>query len=245
MLFGSHDCAANTFDFSVSFWKSGKWEVLRRLACVFRCVRNRIVELSRTQHLTIAEQLEQGARILDIRVSYSNGTFYTSHTFCCGLLADTLAQIQSFIDRKPDMDRLVLLFSPDFQNQGGMVGHETELLELIRGFNDVEEVNVLYKPLQIDLSAYPVEDMSRVANSYYNVDTVAEFQRRFAETEFGDESLLHCVLTPQPQIKKLMKASIVKYAAELNPVALRLLKPNEYPEGAIFDFFNRDLFKDI
>lgn len=236
MLFGSHDSAANKFDFSIQLQRSGKWEMLRRLSKTFRCIRDRVIALSRTQSLTIFEQLEQGARILDIRVSYANGVFYTSHTFCCGLLSDALKQITNFIDRTPELERLVIMVSPDFQNQSYIVGHEVELVDMLCKLVS-DRVNVLYKPIQINLDKYPVEDLYRVTSTYYDVDNVADFRKKFVETEFRDESVIHCVLTPQPQFKKLMKASIEEYAAEINPVALVLLEHKELPDGATFDFF--------
>lgn len=251
MLIGSHNSASYTLNFNVSFWnKRNKWEWLRIGAKLSSCFSNKITKLTKNQNKTVKEQLEHGARILDIRVSFSK-IFYTSHTFCCEPLSAILDQLKNYIlenEGNFDEDYYIVLFvAPDFENQGTIVGRENALLDtILSSLGAVESrLRIVYKPIQIQLDYYrTITNIDTVDVIYYNVSTVAEFKKKFGETEFRDESILHCILTPPVDVGDLKDISLEKYAEELNPVGSYLLKQREaedkmLPDGCIFDFFNR------
>lgn len=254
MLIGTHNSASYSFNFDVSFWdKKNKWEWLRMTAKYFSTARTKILNITQNQNKTVWEQLDAGARILDLRVSFASGIFYTSHTFCCDPFTAILGQIRSFLKEKRDTLAedfyIIILVSPDYENQGTMIGRENLLLDLLLAeLREVsDKVRLIYKPLQVSLDYYrSIAHINTVETFYYDVPSVDAFKKRFGETEFGDESILHCILTPPTQLNQLSDVSLEKYARELNPAVSYLLKEREaegrqLPDGCIFDFFDAEI----
>lgn len=198
------------------------------------------IALSQTQDKTISEQLECGTNILDLRVSYADGIFYTSHTFCCGPCIDILADIKNYIEkiyRGPDkmvLKSTVLLISPDTVNYQTLLNHEDEFLQLVLAelgsYLTNHKVLIYYKPVAIDLVQYSgIMNMSEISNIWYNAQTTNEFVAQFNKTDFlkcGVNPGLNCVLTPSTNnsdVYNLPNISLKDYAQELRPVALELL----------------------
>jgi hypothetical protein len=251
MLIGTHDSAAYSIDFNVSFWEFGnQWEIIRLLALSSSLIASKVRDLSLTQNQTISQQLSSGASILDIRVSRAGNVFFTSHTFCCRALQDDLIHIRQFL--QANSNRFVIIFiKPDFVNQGTILGHETPLLDLIAAqlLPVINNIQLFYTPLEISLSSYPfITNGNTVPNVYYDVSTVSAFTDNFNNTTFLSNSLFISVLTPPTDAFDALTVSIQNYAAELNPVAVQLLSDRysqgeELPAMVIFDYFNVYIFE--
>jgi hypothetical protein len=83
-----------------------------------------------TQDKSIKQQLESGARALDLRISFyeHEQQFYISHTFALIKLDEALIQIKEFMQENTG-ELMVILIKPDWENKQTMHGHEPELLE--------------------------------------------------------------------------------------------------------------------
>jgi hypothetical protein len=261
MLIGTHDSGTHVFDFGVSFWNvKDSWEWLRLAACCLPWLRNKVVALSQAQTKTLAEQLEAGVDVLDLRVSFARGHFYTSHTFACESLETALAQITEYC--KGNTRSIGLLIKPDYNNLGSFVNCEPQLLELLvatfSGLIAAGQI-VLYYGVgaNTDLSAYPcLMDLNNLPIKWYDVNTVGDFISDYAATDFSDHAGVTCVLTPKVashkvrDIIQLEPVSLTEYAAELNPVATQLLQNtlthNEpQPKFALFDHVDAALIDTI
>lgn len=71
-----------------------------------------------TQHLSIKEQLEAGARYLDLRLAYDaeQQSFFLAHTVSCISLEEALQQINSFLSENPN-EMLFVALKPDLKNK--------------------------------------------------------------------------------------------------------------------------------
>ena len=116
---GSHDTGAYLIDWSIDPSLVGTiYEKVYKLSR-FQCVRNIVDDWTKTQKLTVRDQLMLGIRCLDLRVMHVNGTFYLAHTYICGRLEDVLNDIMTFLEDYPQ-EVLFLRFSRDYENRATM-----------------------------------------------------------------------------------------------------------------------------
>lgn len=243
MKIGTHDSGSYTFDFKVSFWNwKNKWEWLRKAARVFPCLKEKIIRLSKTQRLDLAEQLVIGSTFLDLRVSRcpETGRFYTSHTFCCEPLETALRAIHEFAGTG-----VWISFSPDFANQESLRGYEKDLLDEIKRLLEPlisnGDIKVFYTPMDDDITAPWLGD--RLDNLWFNVRTIEEFTRRFDDTNMEGKGV-DCILTPDEDwshFLQLRNVSLERYARQVNPIAISLIRSKERPLYATFDYLTADM----
>ena len=87
---GTHDSGACQVDFKKTAAES-RWTRIGALAArTIPWVSRVITDWTRTQQDAIYEQLRQGIRVFDFRVSYrdQDGEFYITHTFTCQRLSE-------------------------------------------------------------------------------------------------------------------------------------------------------------
>ena len=60
-----------------------------------------MVRFARSQAHCVLEQLQRGVRFLDVRITYVDNTFYTSHGFISETLENSLLQVLEFLDKNP------------------------------------------------------------------------------------------------------------------------------------------------
>lgn len=265
MFVGSHDSAAHTIDFNVSFWNyKSKWEWIRIAAKHFSFIREIVVNMTKTQNLSIFEQLTVGAKILDLRVSRANNIFYMSHTFCCMELECELNEIVKYLNSDCDENKyrsvpIIILVKADFANRSTVAGHEEELLQLLKSklepYLQNGNISIYYEPMSIDIANYPqIKNLSEITNIWFNVDNVQDFINKFNNTDISNMgvSTLGCILTPNENlnISKLLKISLRQYADNLRPVSINLLsqkakKKEVLPNYCSFDFVDASLVFEI
>lgn len=245
MIIGTHNSSSYTIDFSVNFFKEkrfGKWNLLRLLARISFIAREKIRSLTQNQKYTIYEQLDLGAQLLDIYVSYcsDNSTFYCSHTFATVTLVNVLRQIAAYISLHPN--RLIyILLRPDFENSATILDHEEELLDIIKRELPFNNIVWYYKPIAISLPyiRYPdIIPFSELNMDWYDTDNVEDFVAKFNQTNYSDTSGLYCVLTPS-SICQDLKAM----ASKLNPVMrakIRTLSEENKPRMIAFDYITSE-----
>jgi len=132
LLPGTHNSCAYEVNFRnleraySSFWLMNLMG--RHFPCVGFFIRNWAI----CQSLNIYEQLLQGVRFLDFRVSYSpqEDVFYTSHTYSCILLSDTLTQLSKFLDNYAS-EVVVVSMKPDWAHRSSILGKERQLLGVV------------------------------------------------------------------------------------------------------------------
>jgi len=251
MLLGTHNSGSYQFDFNVSFWgNDSKWEWLRKLAVLFTCVRNKIIDISKCQNLDIFRQLSMGVNLLDLRVSYANHTFYISHTFCCVPLVTVLSDIVKFLECDVSQNKITLTIFPDYNNRNTLIGKECILLLLIRRYlkKYMTKVSLYYEPIDIDLTYYhDFENTDDLNDIWFNVQSTEEFITNFNKTDFEGVDDLGCILSPSENISTLkdlldlLNVSIYEYAKELNQIAISLLKERKkrnesLPKSCTFDY---------
>lgn len=127
VLPGSHDSCAYKIDIEIPTL-SPTFEKIRKYAKF-----SYPLELwTKTQKLSIYEQLMSGIRYLDLRISKLNGNFYGSHTFACVQFANVLDQIADFT--KDHLSEILILdLSYDHENKSNVTDAvSTELCELVK-----------------------------------------------------------------------------------------------------------------
>lgn len=263
MLIGTHNSASYEFNFNISFWdKKTKWEWLRLLAKFFPCIRNKIIDISKCQMFNISEQLKMGVRVLDLRISFANNTFYISHTFCCVTLTDVLIQIKDYMDSINDDSSknlpIILMISPDYNNKHTLINKEKILISTfqtyLESYLDTNKILAYYKPININIYEYKeFKDLGGLNNIWFNSPNVEDFCEKFFNTDFENIDDLGCILTPPDNLKKwynylrtYLKISIKKYSEHINHRAIlllmyRILENKSLPKTCTFDYVNREL----
>jgi hypothetical protein len=117
ILPGTHNSATYKFDFNNSFiWNNSFVKKIKPFRDIC-CVKNIAINWSKCQQMTIFEQLCNGVRIFDFKISYDNinNIYYITHTFTCVKLIDVLNDIIKFmkIDNK---EIIIIICKPDWDN---------------------------------------------------------------------------------------------------------------------------------
>lgn len=247
MIYGTHDSAAYTFDYSIPCAADNK------VAKIAKCapLRRRLTAVSQTQGRDIAAQLRVGARALDLRVAFLEGTFYCAHTFCCVEFEEILEQVKSFTEN--NSAELFLLIKPDWDNRSSMRAVERNFIDRLELFLDLPEaraITIYYQPLEGALGSANARllDMAALNTIWFNTQTPEEFSAAFARTEFTGRDVLCCVSTPSCGDTKWyqwLTLSLEKGAAELLPVATALLAERAASGRALpyictFDFLTEE-----
>lgn len=225
MIYGTHDSAAYTFEYSIPCAADNKVSKIAKCAPL----RRRLTAVSQTQGCDVAAQLRIGARALDLRVAFLEGTFYCAHTFCCVEFEQILEQIRSFTES--NNAEIILLIKPDWDNRSSMRAVERnfiERLELFLGLLDARSITIYYQPLEGTLTnpSARLLDMAALNTIWFNTQTPEEFSAAFARTEFTGRDVLCCVSTPSCGDTKWyqwLTLSLEKGAADLLPVVTTLL----------------------
>lgn len=186
MIIGSHNSAANSFDYSKCFWSSGSyWSRVRWGAKYSKVVRQRVCHIARTQEATILEQLRMGVQALDLRVSWceSSMTFHCNHTFSCGFFfEDVMSQVLEYLDESR-MTHIELkssymvhvLVKPDWETRHTMLGRENVFLHRMEEMLSPYVGNVLcYFPLA--LSTPVIRPLESLNNRWLDVSSLSSLK---------------------------------------------------------------------
>lgn len=188
-----------------------------------------------TQRYSIFEQLQMGVRQFDIRVTIKDGTLYVSHTFMCGLLSETLRDLQNFAEL---YDEIILVsIKEDWEHRATF--DLVKMYELIyKDFNKyiMHINNHEYKGEQ------SYEDMMKLnkkiimvydlGSYWFNKTNVYEWQDSYSKVprplEPNNCHILGFVLTPNKDyvVKNLVTSSLSKMAEELRPLLDVVIKDN-------------------
>lgn len=130
IVVGSHDSATHRLDFTATPPMSGSisndiFQILLELNLdpfTALIVGPPTLDLTVTQHVCIAEQLEQGIRALDLRVLYNgtSETFFFAHSFAAVPFIETLQGIADFMNKHP-REIVTIQIAPDWPHR-----HTTE-----------------------------------------------------------------------------------------------------------------------
>lgn len=119
---GTHDSAAYQLDFNISKGNK-KIRLGHRASRMIPFVGNIITDWTKTQEYPIYEQLCNGIRYIDLRISvyHNNGMdyFYLSHTFTCVKLEIVLEDVKKFLQENKK-EVLVLRFTSDWLHRNEM-----------------------------------------------------------------------------------------------------------------------------
>ena len=133
---GSHDSATHRIDFNATPPMSGSgnevYQILLDLALdpfTAPIVIEPILELTITQRLKIAEQLEQGIRAFDLRVlvNKTTNTMYFAHSFVAVPMIETVQAVATFLTHHPN-EIIVIQVSPDWAHLSATVPLMPEIL---------------------------------------------------------------------------------------------------------------------
>ena len=261
MIIGTHDSCAYKLDFTTGFWsRFNKFEILRKLT-YFSCFKKRISNLTITQRYNIREQLLMGCRVLDIRVSYKNGVFYTNHTFCCGTLEEMMHQVREFaLENYNSTEKIILLIKPDWETRDTILNHENDLLlylvekfgNLLQNRDNIINISCYYNARSGEvLGNHPdIHNYNEFDFIWLNVDTVEKFAVKFDEkckSRGLKNSVLNFVLTPNFSkfTRKLFTTNLKVLASDLNSKITDFIEPGNKPKIILIDFINVALFDDI
>jgi hypothetical protein len=210
---GSHDSSAYTFDFTTSFWKTGKWHWLRLAASKCFLARYRINQMSKTQDKSICEQLQSGIRALDIRVAEKDGVYYSSHTFATIPFVEVLGQINKFMHtfkykQVDEVDHIYVVIHKDFRS-GHSVNDEL-LLQIIEATLDFKRVKCYYNGSCA--TAVNIQPITKLRIIWLNAQTVEEFMTKIATLQLTNDKIncLMMALTPELSAKTIFTGSLKK-----------------------------------
>ena len=234
MFIGTHNSSSYTVNFNVKFPNTNwKWRTLRILS-VCPWGRDWIVRLTKNQKYTILEQLERGAKILDLYVALStNGVWYCSHTFATIPLQVALDQISVFMETMPT-EPIVVLVRPDPEHTSTVVGYEDELIRMLKPI----PVSWFYQPMVISLAGTGISNYQSILIDWYDTDSIVDFMDEFNKRK--GTTALYGVLTPQGITSKSLKT----LAKELKFVLTRALlttPDNKIPCMLLVDYYDGEV----
>lgn len=132
VLPGTHDSGA--YQMKLSKTPKGKLGKIATLINLGRFVGTRklIRDLTLTQNYNFSDQLNLGARYLDLRVCYNEKEkkYYISHSFACTPLEEALSQIKAFMASHPE-EIVMLQIQPDAPHRQNMQKHKEGLYDLL------------------------------------------------------------------------------------------------------------------
>jgi len=113
---GTHDSCAYKLNHNVNF-NNKLYKYLNFASRHSSFIRNIVNDWTLTQKMSIYDQLMNGIRCLDIRVSYDrkDDMVYTSHTFCSIPLMKVLSDINMFIKHRQEV--VIVDINPDWNNR--------------------------------------------------------------------------------------------------------------------------------
>ncbi len=133
ILPGTHDSGAYQIDFSKPIGNK-KIKFANKIIKYLPCVANIIKEWTLAQSKSIYDQLKDGIRLCDFRISYNEdlNDYYITHTFTCVKLDVVLNDIAKFLNE--DLEEIVvLLFKPDHPHRKSMTKERNnEVIEKIK-----------------------------------------------------------------------------------------------------------------
>ena len=129
LLPGTHDSGAYQLNLRYRINTSFSYTIFNLLGRICPCVRKILSSWVLTQDRTIYQQLEDGIRFLDLRITYrhSDQRFYVSHTYSCIPLEEALKDIKSFMNKHAE-EALVISLSRDWTHRQGMENQEGNAL---------------------------------------------------------------------------------------------------------------------
>lgn len=120
----------NSFCYTVSFDK--QTELYKNLELVYN-ISGYFPEITKNftlnQDLNIYDQLNIGTRILDLRISYYDNTYYCSHTYYCTTLIDILSQITKFMSENPN-EFIIIRYKEDQKHKGRNKNKKFNIIDL-------------------------------------------------------------------------------------------------------------------
>ena len=195
-----------------------------------------------TQNMNIADQLELGIRVFDLRVCFLNGNFYISHTFKCELLQVVLTDFINFMASN-STEIVIILIKPDY-NLAGTINPDL-LYQYIKG-NFTKGNNNAISALNYYNNRTDFYNV--LSNSYSNLlkmNINLLFVYNFETLWLNKATLSDFVLTPSSDsVSKNLCSSIQKLNNGLidNNFELVLSKPYLAIDG---DFVNADFVNKI
>lgn len=133
---GTHDSAAYVLDFDHPISDSLWFRAASYAAGMFCCIGDTIRDWTITQENSVYEQLNRGIRYLDLRVNYSfsDDTFYTTHTFTEIQLERILEEVLRFLEENRE-EVIVLAAKPGwFDRQDLNLVEENRLIEIFQKY---------------------------------------------------------------------------------------------------------------
>jgi hypothetical protein len=228
MIIGSHDSTAYKFDYSISFWKGfHRWNVVKKLANLLPCVKKYVTNVGKCQTFTIYQQLSMGIRALDIRLTYSQGVFYCSHTFATVNFFDVLEEIRTFPIREGDF--IHVLITNDFENRHSVSsGSETVMVKMLPA---TPHLKYYYNAINID---QPENVLRFPRMLWYNTCDPKILKEKYESEVLKEDDILCAVLTPNGSGKFGLPSGLpVEYAKILD---VDVLIQDKQPFIVLYDF---------
>lgn len=209
---------------------SGAYKLMNCMNCILP-----LKNWTKTQDLTIIEQLKLGIRQLDIRVAYLNNCYYVSHTFKCCILEDVLRDIIQF--NKQNNEIVVVTIKPDWEHRQTI--NKDKLYQFIDTILDTNIV-IHYKNAKDfngDLSYNDLKTNNKrilmiydIGSHWLNKPTIKEWKIEYDKIgtlDYSKYNMLDFVLTPTEEyIKKNIFSSIKNMAGVLRPEMEKTLVKN-------------------
>lgn len=248
-IIGSHNSSAYEINFDIDiFPKGSKWDILRRMALKFPCIRNKIIKITKNQKFNIVDQLNMGVSLIELYVSRTkDGIFYCSHTFATIKLDKILSDIYNYAILNIHK-HIYIIIRPDPNNKQTVVNYEHDLL-----MNFISlPINIVlyYDNINISIPNSIFTDIFPLSNldiDWYNTDNLQKFIDTFDEKKYDNSNKLSgikCILTPQMNITIIFK-NIEPNAKKINNIMCKKIKDlplQNKPYIIIFDYIDNDIF---
>ena len=113
---GTHNSAINTLDFSVKSETNKKILLYGQKTSFFYPINNILKRWTITQEKTIHDQLLNGIRYFDIRISYLNNEIFATHTYVAKMFVHVLDEFVEFME-KINSEIIIIRVRKDFENK--------------------------------------------------------------------------------------------------------------------------------
>lgn len=155
ILPGSHDSSMNSCNFKTKVNK-GLFKIIEKIANHSKYVNNFVKNWTITQSHNITQQLENGIRYFDLRISYdlSNKIFYISHTYVDAEFKTKFQEMVDFLIKYPS-EYIVISIKYDFHNKND-INYDREI-KFINELLDKYQKYIYFR--NISMNFITVEDI--------------------------------------------------------------------------------------
>lgn len=241
---GSHDSAAYKVDFDLcSIFKEPYLGPLFKFLSLVPCITRKF---TRTQNLSIYEQLRLGARYIDLRICKLNGIYHCSHTYICDKLVNVLDQIKIFNSQYPK-EIIIINYNPDYYYRDTV---DMQIVgNYIINYFDSTNKNITWdtdpsvpfnQTIETLIKDGPIIPIYNIHTVWLNKNNMIDFAKNYPKELSANFYGINCVLTPNTHTNFLLE-SLYNYSLDMNKFIVKqpitfMIYAFDYVNTTVVDF---------